>query len=347
MTGGVRKVLLDVRARQSAFRVTDEALSVIAEEASSGWSLYVSDNETSSDGDGGTTPNPEVLREIADAEVYFGFGITRELFRAAPRLKWVHSASAGVGGLLYDEMVASAAMLTNSAGVYAPAIAEHVLGGVLYFLRSFDVAAGAQLAGRWEKSAFTGRESRVREMSECQVLIVGVGGIGSEIAVRMTALGARCVGVRRRPGLGTPAGFLRVAGTEQLNDELPAADVVVLAAPGTAETASLLNRERIALLRRGAIVVNVARGTLLDTHALADALTDGRIRGAFLDVFSTEPLPPQDPLWRQRGVFISPHVSGVSPASFWKRQAALFVDNWRRYKSGEPLRNLVDKQAGY
>ena len=226
--------------------------------------------------------------KIADAEIYFGFGINRELFLAAKQLKWVHSASAGVGGVLFDEMVSSEVMLTNSAGIYGPTIAEHVLGGVLHFLRSFDYALEAQRTATWKKGELTGGVSPMRELAGSSVLIVGAGGIGSEIARRMEALGAKCVGVRRRQELGTPAGFQRIAGPETLDEELGKADIVIVAVPATRETAAMLTRRRIALLRRGAIVVNVARGSLLDESALMEALRDGRIRGAFLDVTSAE-----------------------------------------------------------
>jgi phosphoglycerate dehydrogenase-like enzyme len=120
-----------------------------------------------------------------------------------------------------------------------------------------------------------------------------------------------------------------------------------LAAPLTADTSELMTRARLELLPRGAIVVNVARGALLDEEAVAELLAAGRLRGAVLDVFRREPLEPASPLWRLPNALVVPHVSPVSPGRFWPRQLDLFLDNWRRYVHGEPLRNLVDKQAGY
>ncbi len=342
------KLVLDVRARAHAWGVTPGALRDLADASPPDWDVVVAESETSSDGDGGAPPDSSVVREIADAEIYFGFGISRQLFNVARELKWVHTATAGVASILFDEMLASDVILTNSARIYGPTMAEHVLGGVLFFLRSFDKAVEGQAAHRWEKGTLTGVESTMRELSGSHVLIVGAGGIGSEIAVRMSAMGAHCTGFRRRAELGTPPGFVRVRGFSPaaLEEELPQADIVILAAPSTRETSGLLNASRIALLRRGAIVVNVARGALVDEQALAGALDSGRIRGAFLDVVSGEPLDPQSPLWNQRGVFLTPHVAAVAP-SFWKREMALFLDNWQRYRSGLPLRNIVDKQAGY
>ena len=179
------------------------------------------------------------------------------------------------------------------------------------------------------------------------MLIVGTGGLGGEAARRLSSLGATCIGIRRRPELGVPAGFAMVSGSMALEEELPHADVLVLAAALTAETSALLNRARLELLPAHAIVVNVARGGMLDEEALADMLEAGRLRGAVLDVFREEPLAMTSRLWQLRSALVVPHVSPVSPGRFWPRQLDLFLDNWRRYVAGEPLRNLVDKKAGY
>jgi phosphoglycerate dehydrogenase-like enzyme len=155
------------------------------------------------------------------------------------------------------------------------------------------------------------------------------------------------VGVRRRPELGVPAGFERVVGPDGVDAELPGADGVVIAAPLTGETRGVLDARRLALLRPHTIVANVARGSLIDEGAMAEALAAGRLRGAALDVFEREPLDAASPLWALPNVLITPHVSAVSPARFWERGVALVVENWERYLRGEPLRNLVDKRAGY
>lgn len=302
---------------------------------------------TSSDGDGPPEPSPASMDAVREAEVYFGFGMPRPLFLAARRLRWVHSAAAGVGSALYPEMVSSDVVLSNSAGVHAVPIAEYVVAGVMHFFRGLDVAVEQQRESRWDKQFFVSDESPVREVDGAQILIVGTGGIGSQIALRLRGLGGRCVGVRKHPERGVPEGFERVLGPGGLDDELPNADVVVLAAPLTAESRGLMTAERIQRLKPRAILVNVARGALVDEEALADALRRGRIRGAVLDVFRDEPLASNSPLWQLRATLLTPHISPVSPGRFWPRALDVFCDNWSRYDRGEPLRNLVDKHAGY
>jgi phosphoglycerate dehydrogenase-like enzyme len=324
-----------------------EGVERIKRAAPQGWEVRVVSTPTVSDGDGGAGASPEALQAVGDAEAYFGYGISRALFAAGRRLRWVHSAAAGVGGLLFPELRESDVLVTNSAGVHAVPIAEHVLGGVLYLLRSFDVALAEQRGRRWSREPFVGRESTVRELSDCRALIVGAGGIGSAIAERLAALGARCVGVRRRPELGVPHGFIRVVGTAEWEALLPESELLILSAPSTSETRRLVTASALDRLPRGAIVVNVARGSLLDEVALTERIERGTLRGAVLDVFAEEPLPPASPLWSLPSVLITPHVAAVSPHRFWDRELSLFIDNWHHYVSGRPLRNVVDKMAGY
>ena len=317
-----------------------------------GWSLVLVEGETISDGDGNPSPSPEVVEAVRDAEVYFGFGMSEPLLAAAERLRWIQSAAAGVKSLLALGIPERGILLTNAAGIHAEPMADLVLGGVIHFLRGFDVALGQQRDARWVREPWVNpgaaaTDVQPREVADCRVLVFGAGGIGTAVARRFTALGACCVGVRRRPELGAPPGFARVVGDGGLDAELPAADVVVLSAPATESTEQILDARRLGLLGRGAIVVNVARGALVDERALAEALAAGRLRGAVLDVFSQEPLPADSPFWRLPNVLVTPHVSAVSPARFWDRMLALFLENWERYRRGERLKNLVDASAGY
>ena len=342
-----RQLVVDLAATSKNWALTADGARRITAEAPPGWAIHIVEAATSSDGDGPPRPSDEVTEAIGEAEVYFGFGFPRSLLLAAPNLRWVHSAAAGVGSALYPEMVASDVAFTNSAGIHAVPIAEYVVAGVLHFLRGLDFAVHQQQHTEWNKTPFVRLDSVLREMDTVRALIVGTGGIGQAIAERLAALGARCTGIRRRTELGPPPGFERVAPLAALDEELPRHDVVILAAPLTPKTQDLLDGKRLDLLPRSAIVVNVARGALLDAEALVVRLRDGRLRGAVLDVFREEPLATFSPLWQLRQVLLTPHVSPVSPGRFWPRQLDLFLDNWRRYVSGQPLKNLVNKQAGY
>ena len=350
-----RVLVVDLNANTPRWALPADGLARIRG-AAEGWEVRATTGMTHSAGDGQTLLSDELRAAVADAEVYFGFGLPPALVAEAPGLRWAQSAAAGVRGLLAppvrEAISAGRLTLTNAAGIMAIPIAEHVLGGVLYFLRGFDVAGAQQRAGVWDRGPWaapkpSGVDVRPREIGECRVLVAGVRGIGGAVAERMTALGAVCVGVRRTAGGEVPAGFARVVTGGALDAELPGADVVVLAAPSTPETDGLLDARRLALLPDGAIVVNVGRGALADEPALAAALAEGRLRGAVLDVAAREPLPADSPLWALPNVLLTPHVSPTSPGRFWGRMLDLFVDNWDRYRRGAPLRNVVDAGAGY
>jgi phosphoglycerate dehydrogenase-like enzyme len=340
-------LVVDGNAASRTWSLTSDAEARLLAAAPADWEVRVMRSATSSDGDGATRPAGEVLEAIADAEMYVGFGISRHAFAAARQLRYVHSLAAGVRGALFPDMVDSSVVLTNSAGVHAIPIAETVIGGILTLLRGIHIAIELQRRSTWDKQPFVGDDSPLRELGDCRVLVVGTGGIGTEIARRLVPFGSRCIGIRRRPALGAPPGFERVAGPDALEAELAGADVVILSAPNTGETDGLLDRRRLALVKQGAVVVNVGRGALLDEEALAEAVAAGRLRGAVLDVFQQEPLATTSPLWQLPSILVLPHVSPVSPGRFWDRQLELLLDNWARYRSGQPLRNLVDKHAGY
>jgi phosphoglycerate dehydrogenase-like enzyme len=340
-------MVVDLRSTAQAFCLPERVATAITDAVPRDWRVHIVESVTDSFGDGAQAPSEESLSVIPEAEVYVGFGMPKALFVAGPKLKWVQTGTAGVATLLFDEMRNSDCLLTNAAGMYGPTIAEHVLAGTLHFLRAFDLADEMRRERVWDQSAFATPRALVREVDELHVLVIGAGGLGSEIAKRFSALGARVTGVRRRPGLGVPPGFSEIHGPSEIDGLLPLADVVVLATPLTDETRAVLDERRMKGLKPGVIVANVARGALLDEDALVTGLTAGRIRGAVLDVFAKEPLAGDSPLWHLPRVVWTPHVSGVSPRRFWDRLQDLILDNWARYRAGEPLRNLVDKRAGY
>ena len=350
-----RPVLVaDLNARAPAWALPPAGAARMRSAAPPHWEVRIVDAPTQSDGDGGRQPSDAVLEVVREAEVYFGFGLHPALLEAAPRLRWVQSAAAGVRSILTPALLARGIVVTNAAGVMALPMSEHVLAGTMHFLRGFDVALAQQRARVWDRDPWVHGATRgvgdfrgPREVGECRVLIVGVRGIGAAVAQRFAALGAVCVGVRRRAALAPPPHFTHVVGIDGLDAELARADVIVLAAPSTPETERLLDARRLGLLRPQAIVVNVGRGALLDEAALAVALAEGRLRGAVLDVADVEPLPEGSPLWGLPNVLLTPHVSATSPALFWPRMLDVFLDNWARWRRGAPLRNVVDPAAGY
>ncbi len=311
------------------------------------WELVRVTDEADGSGDGLSRPSPGRAEALRDAEVYCGFGVPREIFSLSDRLRWVHSGAAGVGSSLYPEMLESDVIFTNSAGVHGVPVAEHAVAMMFYFARAFDQVAASRRAGRlWDRDRIAGTPSPVAELFESVVGIVGYGGIGREVGRQAKGLGARVWAMRRRPS-GEPPDYVdRMFGPDGLHEMLAGSDYVVIAVPHTRETDGLIGAEELAAMKPGAVLINVSRGRVVDEDALIEALRARRIRGAGLDVFRDEPLPATSPLWELDNVCLTPHVAGVSPR-FWERETPLILENVRRYLSGEPLLNVVDKRAGY
>src|SRR3954467_2246227 len=187
----MRVLVADVAARSLNWSLPPEGAATLLKATPPGWRTHIVKSPTSSDGDGPPRPSDEVMNAVADAEVYFGFGIPRDLFVAARALKWVHSAAAGVGTALHDEMRASDVMLTNSAGIHAIPIAEYVVAGVLHFLCGFDVALDQQRRAKWDKAFLVAPDAPLRDMGAVRALVIGTGALGGETGKRLAALGAR------------------------------------------------------------------------------------------------------------------------------------------------------------
>jgi len=311
-----------------------------------GWELVIPDAPADGTGDGAAVVAPAVLEAVEGARVYLGMGIPDEVLRAGEELEWVHSGAAGVGGSLGPEMRARDVLFTNSAGIHAEPMADTVLAMTLHFTRGLDFAVRAQAAGTWRTDPFYDARTPVTELQDCVVGILGYGGVGREVAKRFSALGVRVLALRRNPPPGGDPHAEVLHGAGGLARVLGRSDVVVVSLPETEETRGLLGAEALEEIKEGAILINVARGGVVDEEALIDALRSGRIRGAGLDVFSSEPLPDGDPLWELPNVLITPHVSAVT-RRFWRRQVDLIVENLERFLEGRELVNLVDKEAGY
>jgi phosphoglycerate dehydrogenase-like enzyme len=311
------------------------------------WSLAMLDAPAEGTGDGSAAAHPSVLEAVADAEVYMGFGIHPDVIASGPGIRWVHSGSAGVGSSITPELRGRNPVFTNTAGVHGPPMAETVLGMILHFFRGFDFAVTNQRASAWNTEPFYAADCPIRELSESTVGIVGYGGIGRELGRRLTALGARVIGLRRTAAEDED-GVEMVTGRYGLDRILRESDAVVVTAPDTPETRGLIDADAFVRMKPDAILVNVARGAIVDEAALVDALRDGRIRGAGLDVFAAEPLRSDSPLWELENVLITPHVSGVTN-HFWRREADLILHNLECWLAGDVahMRNVVDLDAGY
>jgi phosphoglycerate dehydrogenase-like enzyme len=291
---------------------------------------------------------------LAEADVLLGVpGETAEalahVVRTCPRLRWIQGNTAGVGemarraGLTREEL--DRVTLTSSAGVHGAQLAEWALMGLLAFTKGLPRLLADKADRRWGNYA-------VRELRCETLLVIGLGGVGREVARLARCLGMRVIGVRRShsndPG-GDPGGIDlldEVHTASALPDLVARADAVVLALPNTPHTVGLFSRALIERLPQHAVVVNVGRGATTDEEALTEALASGRLAGAALDVFATEPLPPESPLWELPNVLISPHTASVTPAENG-RIVDLFCDNLQRWIDHRPLRNVVDTEHFY
>jgi phosphoglycerate dehydrogenase-like enzyme len=269
--------------------------------------------------------------------------LTSEFLDAAPNFRWAQSGSAGVERYIaIPELVSrDEIVLTNMKGMYGPVIAEHVFAMLLAHTRHLPYFVEAGRRGEWQRDA----GSELQALQGSTMLVVGLGGIGSEIAMRADAFNMRVLATVRTERPAPP--YVDVLGTgPDLDELLPQADVVVLAVPLTDETNGMINRETIARMKDGAWLVNIARGAVVDTNALVEALDSGKIGAAFLDVTDPEPLPEGHTLWNRDNVLITPHIAAWAELSA-ERRLELMLENMRRFGSGEPLLNVVDKAAGY
>jgi phosphoglycerate dehydrogenase-like enzyme len=278
-------------------------------------------------------PAAEVTRDdVMNAEVIFGFP-KKEWVAESPALRWLQLASHGVDGWL---TLRPDILITTARGVFGVPIAEWAMGAMLMLTRNLHLYRDHQPRALWQE-----RPGAV-ELFGATVGIVGLGDIGKEFAVRAKAFGCRVLGTRRRAGGSVPG----VDAIVPLDEMLPQVDFLVLAVPGTTETRGMITAERLSMLRRGAYLINVGRGNTIDEQALIEALRSGHLGGAALDVMTVEPLPASSPLWQMEQVIISPHVSGHSLSSGYRR-TAIFCENLRRYVAGQPLLNLADRKVGY
>ena len=306
------------------------------------WPAYTTDRYLPANAHGqGTRVERDAL--LAEAEVIVvGFPFPLDLRARAPKLKWVHQRPAGASNMLRGDLWNSGVVVTTSRGhAHNLPIAEYVLAGILHFAKGLRVAATERAERR-----FRAREYRPVQLAGKTVCVVGAGGIGREVGRLCAAAGMRVVGTRRNPA--PPGdGFSEVRGADGLLELLAESDFVAVCCQWTPETENLIGREAFAAIKDGAVLLNIARGEIVDEEALVAALAAGKLRGAALDVYVGEFERAPDPrLWADERVLITPHVSAASDVSS-HRGAELFVENLRRYAAGEPLENVIDWERGY
>lgn len=264
----------------------------------------------------------------------------KKLWPKLKRVQWVHSLSAGVENICFPGLVDSPVPVTNARGVFKRSLGEFTVAAILFFAKDLRRMLRNQAAERWE-------QFDIEEIHGRTLGVVGYGEIGKAAAERAHALGMRIIALRRRPELSNNdpivGKFFSIADRAQLMAE---SDYVVAAAPQTPETAALIGEKELRAMKNTGVLINVGRGPVIDEPALIRALQENWIRGAALDVFTNEPLPPGHPFWKMENVLLSPHCADHT-VDWLDRAMDLFVQNFERFQGGEPLLNVIDKRAGY
>jgi len=287
----------------------------------------------------GSFGDAEVLLVESSGRKRYGDELPFEAFRrlVTPSLRWLQSCSSGVGHILELDLVQDSVAITNASGVHARALAESVMGAILFHAKRLRERFENQRARSWA-------ELHCTELGGKTLCVLGTGSIGTQTARLARAFDMETLGIRRTP---RPAEhFGSVYGRDALEAVLGRADYVVVACPLTEQTRGMIGKTQLAAMQPHAYFINVARGAVADEDALVHALESGHLGGAFLDAFAVEPLPPEHALWSAPGVTVTPHDSHSSPL-IGDNIVELFCENLRRYLAGQPLRNLVDRTRGY
>jgi glyoxylate/hydroxypyruvate reductase len=260
-----------------------------------------------------------------------------DIVQLAPRLRWIQSSSSGVGEWIRRlGLLDSPVMVTNAAGIHATPLAEFAVFAMLYFAKRWPRMVAEQQAHHWERCA-------IDTLTGKTLCIIGLGQVGRRVADLARPFGLRLIGIRSSQA---PAEVDVVYPMARLDDALGQADFLVLSVPHTPKTSGLIGPRQFSAMKPGAVLVNIARGTIVDEPALIESLRSGHLGGAALDVFAREPLPRDSPLWDMPNVLVTPHSMSTAYDEN-ARLTDLFCDNLRRYIEGQPLRNQVDKVRGY
>jgi len=289
--------------------------------------------------------SPEAFEGMApEADVILNWSgsadLLRRVFLMCRRLRWVHVRSAGLDSVLFPELVESPVPLTNGSGVFSPPLGEFALGAILYFAKDFRRMIRSQEAGVWD-------QFDMPEIAGQTVGIVGYGDIGRAVATRVRPMGMRVLAVKRHIGLYNADPLVdKLYRPGDRLEMIPRCDYLVACAPLTAETRGMIGAPEFAAMKPEAVVINIGRGPVIDEAAMVRALSAGRIKGAALDVFDAEPLAAGHPLYSLKNVLLSPHCADHTP-DWLERGMRFFLEQFERFRTGEPLVNVVDKKLGY
>ncbi len=283
-----------------------------------------------------------VLAQLSDADAFYGRHFNSDLLKAAETLQWIQASTAGMDGFFYPELRESPVTVTNMRGIYSDVMSDHVFAFVLSFARGLHIFARRQKREEWDRTV-----APVIHLGNATLGIVGLGGIGLAVAERGHTSGMRILGVDPAPK-NVPDYVENVWDPENLHDMLAQSDFVAACVPHTGQTKHMIDAAALEAMKDTAILINVGRGKVIDLKALTAALEAGKLGGAGLDVLEEEPLPKGHPLWQMDNVIITPHSAMRSSYPYTEeRRMDLLTENTRRFLSGEPLLNLVDKQKGY
>lgn len=283
------------------------------------------------------TNREELEQNVDDMEILLCRRPPKDVLARASRINWVMTVGAGVDTVLPNPGLRKECMVTNARGIHSVQISEFVLAMVLALALRLQEHIRNQMEAAWQLRPHLIVAGKT-------IAVIGLGSIGKEIARKAHAIGMRVIGIKRNPEAVPHVD--RTYGPEKLHEVLKEADFVVLIAALTPETRGMIGKAELKAMKPRAYLINVARGPMVVEDDLIDALQNETIAGAALDVFATEPLPPDNPLWKMTNVIITPHTAGMRP-DYLQAVALLFCDNLRRYLADQPLFNLVDRERGY
>lgn len=279
----------------------------------------------------------EALAYIVDAEVMYGT-VTPHLLMTAQQLKWVQANCIGMENYLFRELVESDVILTNVRGVFSDHIADHVWSYILAFARGLHRYLRQQIDHNWQPN------KQGVYLPECTIGIIGLGGIGRAVASRAPAFGSRVIAID--PRVADVPGVEAVWSPDRLEDLLRTSDFVVICAPHSPDTEKLMDAARFEIMKPTAYLINIGRGVIVDLKALTDALQQGKIAGAALDVYEVEPLPGDHPLWDMENVILTPHIAGDGPY-VQDRRIDVFIENMKRFIIGKEMLTVVEKKEWF